>query len=534
MISSLENLLQKHHKWLFSILLFIVIVSFVFTVGSSPGIGRRKAKPRIFFGYDLNSQKDTKSLLEETRMSAVLNGRFDLLYFGGLQDEALMRAIKIDMANKMNIPVPDKKALDDFVEKYRMFSDKDGKFSPSAYNSIVGSLVKQDDDAEILKHAMENDFRLQFIENAIGGCGFAFEQQAEEQIKIDEAKWSMSLASLKADEIPDSFSDEELMAFFESNKIRYQFPEKLAASYVEFEKDVFRNFMPPATKDVLKNFYMDRKHQFEKFEADKDALKTAIIDEYEKFQLKKLAMKAADDFVYGLYDKGLIYGSESFNNFLKDNKISEKLLPNLDPHEPPSDLDLPKKVFKNLANLDQTKYFSDPYETGNGNAVVLFLKEKIPPSPMAFDEAKSLVRSDYSKKEARIAFDKKCSETFKEIETLIKNGMTFQAAALEKKLEIQDHKDKTLDELHRELSSAKLQQLMKHIAKKNVDKLIKEKEDDNGCNYIYIYDVNMPEVADPKKIADRLAQLEANVGNIFARNFLLELAEDALEKYKNS
>jgi peptidyl-prolyl cis-trans isomerase D len=116
MISFLERILQKHHKWLFSILLVIVIISFVFTVGSSPGIERSGVTARNFFGYNLSSSKDVNSLLEEMRMSALLNGRFDLLYFGGLQDEALMRTIKIDMANKMQKPLPDKKIQDGFVE----------------------------------------------------------------------------------------------------------------------------------------------------------------------------------------------------------------------------------------------------------------------------------------------------------------------------------------------------------------------------------------------------------------------------------
>ncbi|MDR1458554.1 MAG: peptidyl-prolyl cis-trans isomerase [Puniceicoccales bacterium] len=534
MISRLERLLQKHNRWFFPALLFIVIVSFVFTGGSFPNIGRWKHNHKIFFGYDLSSSRDTKDLMDETRISVLLNGRFDILYLGGLHSEALMRAIKIYMANKIKIPMPDKKNLDDFVEKYKTFCDKDGKFNPSAYNSITKSLIKQDDDAETIKRAMENDFRLQFVENAIGGWGFAFEEQAEEQVKASEAKWSLAMITLKADEMPDNFSDEELETFFETNRVRYQFPERIVASYVEFEKENFRDIMPPATKDALKNFYKDRKSQFEKFKTDKEVLKNAIIDEYEKFQLKKLTIKAADDFVYNLYDKNIVYGSKDFGNFLEANNINEKSLPTLDLDNPPSDLDLPKKSLKGLLNLDQTRYFSDTFETGNGNAVVLFLKEKIYPTQMSFDEAKSLVRNDYAQKKDLAAFNKKCSEMFKEMEASLKNGLTFQAIALEKKLEIHDYKDKSLEELHHiEMDPAKLRRLTGHILKKNVNKLIKEQEDDNSCDMIYIYDMAVPETIDPKKITDRLAQLESDFGSIFARNSLMELAEDTLAKYKD-
>jgi hypothetical protein len=42
--------------------------------------------------------------------------------------------------------------------------------------------------------------------------------------------------------------------------------------------------MTPATKDVLKKFYNDRKASFDKFKDDKEKLKKEIIDEYEKSQ----------------------------------------------------------------------------------------------------------------------------------------------------------------------------------------------------------------------------------------------------------
>jgi hypothetical protein len=497
-------------------------------VGSSPGIGRSRVKAINFFGYNLSSQKDINSLLEETRMSATLNGRFDLLYFGGLQDEALMRAVKIDMANKMKIPIPDKKILDDFVEKYKMFIDKDGKFSPSAYNTIIGSLVRRDHDAETLKRTMENDFRLQFIENAIGGCGFALEQQAEELVKQNETKWSFYLVELNADEPSTNFSEEELKAFFDENPGRYYFPERFIATYVEFEKDAFRESMTPATKDILKKFYSDKKAQFDKFKDDKEALKKEIIDEYEKSQLKKLAIKAAGDFVYGLYTNGIAYDSEMFHNILKANRITEKPIPCFDLDNLPTDLNLPSKAIKNLVDLDKIRYFSDPYETINGNAAVLFLKEKIYPVKMSFDEARSLVQADYVKKEASAAFDRKCSEILKEIESSLKKDVTFQAIALEKQLKIQDHKDKTLNDLQR----SDLQQVLDHISKGNIGRLVKDKKSDELCNLIYIYNMDVPEVTDTEKLTKAMENLESESADLFARYSVIDMAEDVLTKYK--
>ncbi|MDR2628697.1 MAG: hypothetical protein LBC30_01745 [Puniceicoccales bacterium] len=77
MISLLERILQKHIKWLFSILVIIVTISFVFTVGSSPGIGRNahEQKKKVF-GCDLTSQREIAQWMQEIELGLQLQNIF--------------------------------------------------------------------------------------------------------------------------------------------------------------------------------------------------------------------------------------------------------------------------------------------------------------------------------------------------------------------------------------------------------------------------------------------------------------------------
>ena len=64
MITWIQNLLQKHHKWLFSILLIVIIIAFVFTIGNMP-VGQGSSNEygeKEFYGFDLNDMQVTDML----------------------------------------------------------------------------------------------------------------------------------------------------------------------------------------------------------------------------------------------------------------------------------------------------------------------------------------------------------------------------------------------------------------------------------------------------------------------------------------
>ncbi|HLP25625.1 MAG TPA: peptidyl-prolyl cis-trans isomerase, partial [Acidobacteriota bacterium] len=60
MISWIQTYFQKHFRTVFAVLLGVVIISFVFTIGAAPGIGRagNKVLEQPFFGHNLGNEQD--------------------------------------------------------------------------------------------------------------------------------------------------------------------------------------------------------------------------------------------------------------------------------------------------------------------------------------------------------------------------------------------------------------------------------------------------------------------------------------------
>ncbi|MDE6432048.1 MAG: hypothetical protein K2L13_01485, partial [Opitutales bacterium] len=109
MISSIQQILQKHHKWIFSILLGVIIVAFVFTIGSTPGIVGKK-KTAMFYGVNLISRKDTQPILNSAIISSLASGK--MFYSTGQLDSAvLMRIALLSKADELLIPEADDKVL---------------------------------------------------------------------------------------------------------------------------------------------------------------------------------------------------------------------------------------------------------------------------------------------------------------------------------------------------------------------------------------------------------------------------------------
>ena len=54
MLSGIQVFLEKNRKWLFGFLLVVIVVPFVFTIGSTPGlVAGKKMRAMKLFGYNL-------------------------------------------------------------------------------------------------------------------------------------------------------------------------------------------------------------------------------------------------------------------------------------------------------------------------------------------------------------------------------------------------------------------------------------------------------------------------------------------------
>jgi peptidyl-prolyl cis-trans isomerase D len=95
MITWIQKYFQHHFRTIFAVLLVLIIVSFVFTIGASPGLGHgdRRLVDRPFFGYNLGLQQDQSRLMGDAGLSANLQmGAFGNLEAEQIQNYAFQRA----------------------------------------------------------------------------------------------------------------------------------------------------------------------------------------------------------------------------------------------------------------------------------------------------------------------------------------------------------------------------------------------------------------------------------------------------------
>ncbi|MDR2377478.1 MAG: SurA N-terminal domain-containing protein, partial [Puniceicoccales bacterium] len=198
MISFLQGFLQKHHKWIFSLLLFVIIVSFVFTIGNSPGIGTgRRAKREKFFGYDLHSERERNALFRETQVSTVLNGTF-IFFEAQLVQRALQRALELHHAQELHIPEPGEEQLREKIQQMPKFFAKDTRdFDAASYEKTIQELLQEPQmTPAIIQKVLSDDWKIEYVRGALGRQGYAFPSQARDRLERVETQYSFDVLSL--------------------------------------------------------------------------------------------------------------------------------------------------------------------------------------------------------------------------------------------------------------------------------------------------------------------------------------------------
>src|SRR5689334_666482 len=133
MISWIQRTFQQHFRTVFAVLLAITIISFIVTIGATPGIGRadHRVVSRNFFGYNLASRDDMQRIINDGQLSAELR-------FGGGNEEqvktyALQRVAALHLANQWRLPPPGPEEMKSFIEGLRLFAGENGQFDAQRY-----------------------------------------------------------------------------------------------------------------------------------------------------------------------------------------------------------------------------------------------------------------------------------------------------------------------------------------------------------------------------------------------------------------
>ena len=471
MITWIQTYFQHHFRTIFSVLLGVTIISFIFGINASGGFGRadRMAAERLFFGKNLSREQEGGRLMRDGSYSAQLCGAGQLEE-AMIQQYALTRVAGLALADELQLPIPSEKEVSAHIATLRYFQDQQGNFDQKRYTSFADAIKTnpQFGTADALR-VLRDDTRLDALNKLIGGPGYVLPADVRELLVRSDANWSVAIASLDyaAFDPGLTVADEALKKFFEERAANYQVAPRAKLSAVNFQGE---DFQPnsPLSEEQLRAYYNSNLSRFPvpaEPSANKDAPAPAVGgDNFAKVRpqvetaLRKelgtrAAVKAANDFTVAVYDRKVTANSPELAAFVtSQNRKTEALTP-FTPENPPASMPWLSYYGEQISRLSKDRFFSDPLQTPDG-AVVLLWNDTLPPYQPAFAEVREKIATDYKENEKRKHFVAQGQLLQAKLSATVKAGTPFEKAATDSKLEVKSYTNFTLQDAPKDLPGA--------------------------------------------------------------------------------
>jgi peptidyl-prolyl cis-trans isomerase D len=443
MISWIQRTFQHHFRLIFAILLIGMVIPFIFTIGSTPGIGRadRKTAKRDFFGHNLLSQAEDRALTEDARISA------DLQYGQSVTAEQIQyyvyqRVAAQYLADQLHVPQPSATEITDFIKHLRIFAGPDGQFDVTRYdtfrNSLKGGSVTTEAD---IARVIRDDVRMVKLQRFLAGPGYVTPGDVKEILLKGDTTWTLSLATVDyAAYSPEiNLSEAEISKYYSDNIFRYTIAPQVVADCVRFPASQFTASVAPTDTEV-REYYDTNPTLFPKpaaakavaakadpaadFAAVQPQVRQALVLEL----ARREAIKAASDLAYALYE-GKVSRS-SLDSFLAGRKVKPETLAPFTREAGPAELGGSNEVANAAFELNADRFYSEGLPTQTG-AVVLIWKELLPSREPALAEIRERVVADAKDNQKRIRFVEFGRTLKTGIERRLKAGDSFNKAAAE-------------------------------------------------------------------------------------------------------
>ena len=525
MISWIQRTFQHHFKLIFAVLLVGMVIPFIFTIGSTPGIGRadRTMTARDFFGHNLLSEAEKRVMLDDARMSAELQYGASNVSAEQIQYYMYQREATLHLADQAHLPAPTDAETTDFIKRLRIFLGPDGQFDVTRYNAFrselkTGSGVTEADIARVIK----DDARINKVGKLLAGPGYVMPADVNEIMDKGDTTWTVSTATTDyaAFDAGLTLSDAEIAKYFTDNSFRYTLPPRVSVDAVEFPAAAFAADASPTDAEV-REYYDENPGKFPvptvgkapakpdpgaDYILAKPQARAALVAELEK----RSAVKAASDFAYALYDGKVTRAS--LDSFLSTRKLQARSLAPFTSDAGPAEFAGSKEIAAAAFGLGADRFYSEAVPTPAG-AFVLIWKDTLPSRQPALAEVLGKVRADATDNRKRILFAEFGRTLKVGIERGLKAGETFDKAAAQAagsaKVDVKSYPPFTLRDQPKDVDPAVFQAL-DGLAKGGVSDM--EATADKGV-VVYAADKKLP-VTDESN--PRYAQVRAQIANSFA------------------
>jgi len=443
MITWIQNILQKHHKVVFTILLAVIIVAFVFTIGTSiPFFGDRNrggAAPvrEKFFGWDMEDPNVQQRL--------VIGVNFDLTLTGtnANSNEQIMslmfaRARLLSLANELSIPAVNKMDMTSFILTRPVFLDEKGEFSAEAFEQFKARMSQRFSEANLNMLFAESAL-VDKVAKLISGPGFVLSETALDQFNTIYSKRTFELATLRAENFnPEvDVNDDALRAFFDKNAAAYQIAPRISLQVAFFPSVNYELSDQILSDGDLLNLYEQNKSKYTITNEGKTEIipfemaKDQVAQDYKKTLSLRNSMVAADDFANKVYEASTTFDSDAFKKLLADNKVELKKVADYSVSDTELPKDVPVAVLRAGLDLTKENWMYKEVVPAEDGAWIVFLENLTETIQPAFEDVKEKVTQDFKASERDRLFVVRANTLASALQAGVKDGKSFTDIAKE-------------------------------------------------------------------------------------------------------